>query len=708
MSLRHEIPNFRFDWQEVEHKGHVPAYKQAEEIGFSADVDAVRFARRVMQAGVCVVTSAAGAGKSTKLPQALAGASGVVAVWHVVPSRALAVDTHDYVSQQGVSSRLVVQPEDMCDKGVQVVHTYSACVVAMLLQEKVDVSQVVLYLDEAHESDAYTYVLQQLARTFGFAAVVYATATSGGARFREFAGAGKLACTTYSPEEIPSRWDVEDADRPWSVNDLDGHLIIFADDLRALQGLSGQYQTMGRSFFQLTSRTSVTEVRQAMQRMRDPHGCLAVFVCDYSYRSGFTFDCARILDLGRVVNVGVQDGRVVRDIRRPYAFEVYQTSARGGRVAGAACQYARPEFEPETVRVKLEGVECDAAAVLFRAFGYNPDVHAVKSAMATHDVPKDLAEALRSAMPLVLQCKRAGDAVTVVGSERPVTPASEEANVTAPASPARTETSIQEASDLPGLSELDAALGAVCPTEVDLKVGRMYDYVHPDASAHLGGCRDFPSGVRDVDDDLHKGADFNDPQVRTCAVSLLLLRANATSCELLGMLAALREQQFEGQLFANPNLRKWCTATRERVNDLKADIKSDLRAARAVAGREGGFEVLPVDQEVVDDHKKLYCDAVRALLRAPDRRTMRKALQDASGTRAACTEDMMRRAGVWTGTRAHREGLAVYHEKYKVQVNDDGSVAASLRYRPSNRLAELKDTVRGPRGQIAWQGGAAD
>lgn len=400
MALRHRAPEFQPSLDKpVDMEKVLPRLPKPPVVEFRGGADLTEVVEAVASKKVLNVEAAVGAGKSTRLPYEVAAGVGILVV-QVFPNEFLASDISDFCRMKGFPSVYVGSAdEDFPDSGV-------ACVSAGVLVAKwlqngdVALPMCVLFHDESHESDAYTYLVKNIAPTLRTVkSYVTATATSGGSGFRRMEADGHVIDHLIPQQQFAAEWDIY-GDAPWSVETLEGHMLIYEDSKSRAEDLAQQYRMAGMVVHRLHSRMPMDEFRLAMQTLRDPSSPLVVLIADYSFRSGFTFPVSRIIDTAKVNNVVVEAGRPVRNTRAVYELEAYQARGRGGRVLGLSTDYYRPDIELSPYICDLEAAEVDAAVLVLRLLGYAVPKHLQKVSSASGDVPRMLISALRGAMPL--------------------------------------------------------------------------------------------------------------------------------------------------------------------------------------------------------------------------------------------------------------------------------------------------------------------
>lgn len=408
MSLRHPFPSTllpEFTLKQ-EPSSAPPVSRKPKEVSFRPGADLTEVAKEICGYKNVRLCAAVGAGKSTDMPVEIAKVSGKTVI-HLMPSRLLAVDQYDYLSvKRPATYALALSPADSW-AGSMVIHSYYANAVASLLISGIDGKpfgeNVILFVDECQESDAYTYIIQKFGpHISGVDAVVYSSAThvADYAPMREPLGEIE---TRVFPLEKPSTWDPTDNGKPWSISALQGNSMLFVDSDMDAGKLVTKYNCAGFSAYRMTAKMQVSAFRNAMKALRNENGGIVILVADYSFRSGFTMDVQTIVDSSIVRYVVVENGVIGVRYRMAYNLERKQASGRGARTAGSSCVYWVPEKQAEDAICKLDGVEVDAAALMCRFLGYKPFPEIeVMAAMSKGNVPNDFARALNSEIPLQL------------------------------------------------------------------------------------------------------------------------------------------------------------------------------------------------------------------------------------------------------------------------------------------------------------------
>lgn len=402
MALRHNIPDIRPSLcAPVEMEKILPKMPAPVRVEFRSGADLSQVVQAVSTNKSVAVEAAVGAGKTTLLPYKLAADMSILVV-HVFPNPFLACQVSDFCASRGKPSVFIERADqEFPDEGVVCVS--AATLVAKWLEAgEAVLPRCVLFHDESHESDVYTYLVKSIVPALRVVkCYINATATSSGSGFRQMETAGRVDLKMISASEMQQSWDIF-ADKPWGIEELEGHMLIFEDLNERAEDLAQQYRMAGMIVHRFHSRMSMVEFRAAIGELFDPASPLVVIIADYSFRSGFTFPVTRIIDTGRVINVVMRDGRPIRDVRYVYELESYQAMGRGGRLDGQRTVYYRPDVEFATHVCDLEAAEVDAAALIFRLLGYTVPRQLASAPMAEGNVPRMLQSALRGRAPLAI------------------------------------------------------------------------------------------------------------------------------------------------------------------------------------------------------------------------------------------------------------------------------------------------------------------
>jgi len=354
----------------------------------------------VVRKNLCInVDSAACAGKSTRLPLAIAQGLGLLVV-HVVPSPYLARELYDFLSVGSQEFALVLSSDESYPDSGVVITSAAALQSRFLAIGEMRLPDCVLYHDESHKSDCWTYLLaRQWGTITGVVKYVTASATTGTAGFRVMESKGQVVKKRYLASKRDDSWSVlANAGDPWEAASLTGNTLIYEDDSSRADVLVTAYNSVGMESFRLHSRMRIERFVAAMQSLRGP--ALTVLVADSSFRDGFTWPLSKIIDTGRVVYTTVSDGGPARIVRNAFQFEAYQGAARGGRMAGDLVEVWQPDISFEAKRVTLEEVEMEAVALVSRMLSTMVPIDALDAVMAQGRVPRDLVGSLNGTMPL--------------------------------------------------------------------------------------------------------------------------------------------------------------------------------------------------------------------------------------------------------------------------------------------------------------------
>jgi hypothetical protein len=357
-----------------------------------------------------MVDAAPGAGKTTVLPAALAGASRFLVV-HVLPYDQMAAAQHDYLSGRvagGDVPALVLSPAEPFPARGWVLTSAGCMVAKWLAAGEVVFPECYLLHDESHESGVYSALL----RRFGPVAAnvksyVQVSATLGVSPARAMETAGQVVDRLYDPEAFQDPWSVVQRGAPWGVDKLDDHIMVVEDDKQRAAALVAAYNSCGVAAHRLHSGTSVKSLLEVMASVRDEKVGVCALVVDSTYRSGYTMPVSTIVDNGKVKYSTVVNGRPAMRERTIFETERVQTRARGGRIKGQVTEYWRPAGALEGKVCDLEPCELEAYALVMRVLGYAVPDEAAGAAMAKGGIPRDLCGALRGCIPLAALPKAA-------------------------------------------------------------------------------------------------------------------------------------------------------------------------------------------------------------------------------------------------------------------------------------------------------------
>lgn len=401
MALRHEIPSgFELNVDRtVEPVRPMPVMRPPVRTGFRSGADLKDVFAAVAGSKVVEVEAAVGSGKSVRLPSELARHFRVP-VLHVVPSELLAYDQSEYVrTVSPVDVEYVDMPAvPVGSSGVTYMSSATAVAKLLMLGRLSDVP-VILFLDESHESDAYTFIMRSMGpRIDNVVHVIMASATFSMAGFRSRETSGEVEMLKYDPVPVKD-WDPFDEGKPWSASNFRGNALIFVDAKGDAETLMGKLNDVGFYVHRLYAKMPREHFSSAMRDLRNKDGPIVVLIADYSFRSGFTFDVSLVIDSGMVAYMDVIGAAPRKCWRKVYELEAYQGAGRAGRLPGSLAQCYVPSGEVQRAICDLEGVELDAAAVLMRLLGYAVPRVMQHSVFASGCIPADIVHCLRDAQP---------------------------------------------------------------------------------------------------------------------------------------------------------------------------------------------------------------------------------------------------------------------------------------------------------------------
>jgi len=345
-----------------------------------------------------------GAGKSLFIPMMLAEAMGAPVI-QVVPGPLLADHTVDKAVSAGVPVVRAISPD--CDLQMAKVTVFDASqMVSRWLGGHAETDDgSVLYLDEAHATDAYTHVLRTLSLTrLDKYYVVHASATlTQHAVSSEYVG--RLVETVYAPVPVAD-WAPSDAGKPWSASNMSEGALIFMDDFRCVDKFRYTYQRAGFQVHVLDQTTTYDKFRELMAVVTLPiqFNGPVILLADSTFRTGFEFPLPVIIDTCEVSETqaihecGSWTMRI--SFRSAYSHEITQAKRRIARRENTQGYYYRPDYDPAPKRVRLDGLEVDAAAILIRMLGYRPDPDCAASLFLTGRVFRSWDKALNGTAAL--------------------------------------------------------------------------------------------------------------------------------------------------------------------------------------------------------------------------------------------------------------------------------------------------------------------
>lgn len=357
---------------------------------------------KILAGRLVEVNAAAAGGKSTRLPAEIAKATSGLVV-HLCPNAYLAHDLFKYVAANagaGLTCKFVGTPRD--EWPVAGVVLSSSCLVARWLEAgSVVMPECVVFHDESHESDAYSYVVRSLMpQVEAVRSYVTATATSAPAGFRSVETAGVMTKREF--EDEGGAWDVFDPSKPWYPDSDTGNCLIFEDRKVRADALKRAFTESGWRAYRFHAGMAMQEFTEAMNLMRLKNAPCVAVIADSTFRSGFTMPVTRIIDSGVVSMVVARNGNPVRVERLATGLERYQAAARGARMPGQNTCYWSPSFEAPSIIHDLEASEVDWAALCIRLLGYRVPRELERSFGATMGVPRELAAVVRGKLPLAV------------------------------------------------------------------------------------------------------------------------------------------------------------------------------------------------------------------------------------------------------------------------------------------------------------------
>lgn len=406
MALRHKFP-FRVipDLRMVELPVKPPpVMREPKLVEFRPEADLDAVVDTILKYARVKVSAATGAGKSTRLPVRMARKM-QKPVFLVVPATHLAQSHYSYLSTMYPGEvHIATQEADVLAGSGVTVTTYAWVVGKMIVSKgnPAPFGKCVMFADEVHESDAFSYVSRTLSSNIpGCECFVEVSATHDPARMPMREPKGKTE-TRFFPRMPPNQWKPMEDGYPWSFNSLTGNTLIFVDDEKEAKRLVSDYSIMGVSAYRLHSRMSEKESEVFTQQMNDADGSLVIGVADYSFRNGGTFNVTTIIDSALVRKTVVKGSQVAFEYRLLYELEKYQTCSRGSRTEGSSCVYWIPEATTfPSAQCMLEGAEAEVAGLLLRLLGYAaPPALVPLLTIPVDRIPRDLYSMLTGFLPL--------------------------------------------------------------------------------------------------------------------------------------------------------------------------------------------------------------------------------------------------------------------------------------------------------------------
>jgi len=399
--LRERIPDFDLALDAPVRDEPIPRSRDPVTVGFRVGGNLREVISTVQANRAAAVDAAPGAGKTTRLPGEIAEEMGCV-VLHIFPNERMAYSAHKRIEEVGRNAVLILDTATPYPT-TGVVCLPAAVVVARWLEVRaVVMPDCVVYHDESHESDAYTWLVKNLAQAAeGVRSYVSATATAGANGFKSLETQGALRCHEHFGGV--TSWDPYDTTGPWGLQTLRDNALMFVDSRSAAAQLLEAYNSVGYRAYRIHSRMELDAFRKAVQALDDERSPVVVLISDSSHRSGFTFRVSTIIDSGRIGYLDTSTGRPVRKTRPMYLAEQHQTAARGGRIPGLVTDYYYPGNEkPELKICDLEAVDAEAVALILRLLGYRLPREFADCVMASGGVPRDVRQALQGEQPLAL------------------------------------------------------------------------------------------------------------------------------------------------------------------------------------------------------------------------------------------------------------------------------------------------------------------
>lgn len=640
-------------------------------------------------ASAVAVEAVVGAGKSTRLPGEIARDLGKLVI-QVVPNDFLAYDLAEYVKSTGVDCVYRGDPKGEWPTSGVVLVSASGIVAHWLYLGRAGLPPCVLFHDESHESDAYTYFLKGVALAIpGVEKYVTATATTRPGDFRPTEAGGAVEAKKYLADDVSTEWDLYGRDgKPWEVESIHDNTLIFEDNKKNAERLVSEYNMAGFDTFRLHARMKLEQFKCAMTMARAQQE-VVVFIADSTFRSGFTMPVSTVIDTAVVSMFTVEDGITTRCYRDAYLFERYQAAGRVGRIKGTKSVTWAPDVKPENKMVMLEDTDADAVVLLYRAFGKLCPLEFVDSPLSEGKVPRNVIQALQGygalstihdnmlvdpremadesgrRSPMVKPTVRLADRDTM-DYENPIVSADVARNYQ------KSDTGKWEKrrSADSGYGEGVENTGMRPHGEVtigDAISGMVDAAISEDIEIVAGGyycAPSMPSSVRDfspmfpdgyvsvlrmlASDDmraLQHGLTTGD---RWVAVHALLTRLNIVSCELNGALSVARDVGSLAKERDPVAVREWVASFMSRVGEMQADSRVLIDCLLRVTHRFCEIQAIP--HEVLQEQESKFANHMITNLRTMPLRN--NSLRDVhSFVRKKVTDDIPMRIGGQNGPR---------------------------------------------------------
>lgn len=565
------------------------------------------------------IEASAGAGKSTVVPGAILDSMGGLLI-HVFPSAFLAQQQYEHVSSMRQDCALIVETAREWPEAGWVFASAAVLQAKFLSAGRMELPKCVLYHDEVHRSDAWTYLIaHQWGSIEGVLKYVTASATTGLSGFRQMETEGNVRVETFDPIHCQGFDVYKHPDMPWAIESISGNTLIWEDRADQAAYLVNEYSRAGFEVFRLHSRMKAHVLGAAKHSLKS--GSITILVADSSFRDGYTWDLDCSIESGVVQTTSVINGVPSRVTRNAYEGEVYQGSCRGGRTPGSRTVVWRPNVAFERKRVALEEVEMDAVALVSRLLNTLVPIEASDSLLAEGNVPRDLLSALKGMQPLACLTDMQTAPLAASGYERAPSPvlqsgvdvvtkgldyyhvgvSADTANrvhqYRAPTPP--TVASVESSRDsMPSststgatdwTSELATWAAEAAARAAEFQCG-VY-YYSPSVKPGVVASVEFPDGWSSVvkllgPDNTGLMVQDLDPRVRSVAIAAGLQRFNLLSCETNAVMAVARDVKALGRTRSAPLVHSWMNQLLEKASALNMECST---VARLLTGLVNGF-----------------------------------------------------------------------------------------------------------------------
>lgn len=394
----------------------LPAMRSPVDLEYRSHED-VNGLNAILSASHCRILGRTAVGKSSVLPKLLARQSGntvVIVTAHPLLSCAgyefFESNPDHVVRGTGLTSTLLRDTAtELTDYNL--VWSSAANLVSWLLSRRATMKKggrplenIIVFLDEAHECDAYTHVVRTMSLQLGAKSLLLVSATFEPAGHR--VNQDKVRIHRYSPELTPDKWDIHDSAAPWFHGNIKDTALVFIDSNSVARGLCKDLASIGYVHHRLTARSTYKEYIAAVTDLYDTTLPPVVLVLDRSYRSGFNFDVSLIIDSGLLYYVDGEIGYCRYGSRAMYNVEYVQSAGRGGRFRRVTDYYC-PNIDFETKICDLEPVEMEGAALVTRLLGYLPVRETANTVMTYDNLPAQhpVLATLNGCMPLTYYCR---------------------------------------------------------------------------------------------------------------------------------------------------------------------------------------------------------------------------------------------------------------------------------------------------------------